>query len=672
MGHLAPESPGVQGSKSTVPFGTVVLFRAGSTVPNGTVEPPFLPLPFVLLTYAPGCWGGYLWYEFVQGKGTPVPEHIVEALIMRVTPQANITDGTGTTIPAATAAQALKVLARTARLQGGTITVTQHGYDPADPTNGPTLAVHPTGRVEESEGTGPGPRWVVGYHSWVIEVEHEGSYNVPGVPTALGDAQMLATRLNCPVAVHVEDIKPDTTPDSYTLIHPAEPAQTGTQPVDETAVPGQEDPAEVPVPDEVPAELGDGEPAGTVGEGDALDEPGHHPSTETHPGSVVMAPEQLDDVAGASPAEPDPHSGQDPPHGPAAALSGEDPEPLPVAPLRRRRPVMLAVLVALVLLTGGTTAAVGTVLGSLSPEPSPTVSGPAPVLWHTATVPGEATAAHGVLANTSPGKAEFFSLKDGKPLGGGALPEGRPRVFTGAKAVFAAVTGPDGTATGYAATPAGVKDFTGIKGTLVTRGTEPFFLTGTGKDQAAMVWDGTGWKTVPAPEPGMAPVGASTAGVLWLGINNRLVNGTTTSTLAAPDGGTKISNWVAADETSVVLVWERPNGKVLAVHSLTDGTITGQLPVPDTDIRKDGELIRAGAQTFTINSGAPVPARCADPVPAGGRQWCKTDKTWAADNTRPLASGQTPVPSPAEVVITATNEGFTAYTGDAMNTEHNN
>lgn len=586
---------------------------------------------------------------------------------MRVTPQANITDGTGTTIPAKTAAQALKVLARTARLQGGTITVTQHGYDPADPTAGPTLAIHPNGTVEEHDGAGTGPRWDVGYHSWVIDADHEGSYNVPGLPTALGDAQMLANKLNRPVIVHVEDIKPDTNNNPHTLIEP-------TLPDHDTRG------ADIPFLDATDLDATEqdaGEPAGTGGEDavpDAVDEPEHLPAAEHQPGhgpDAVGTLQEHPETNGAG--QPDPGAGQeDLSPGPAGVYDHEDHTPKPAAPAKRRRRVLLAVLVAAVLLAGGATAAVTTILGALSPEPSPTAAAQAPALWETAAVPGDAVlAAHGILVNAGPGTAEFLSLKDGKNLGGGALPEGRARVLTGAETVFAMVTGPDGTTTGYAATPAGVKDFTGIKGTLVTRGTEPFFLTGAGKDQAALVWDATGWKAVPAPEPGMAPVAASKDGVLWLGTNGRLATGTTTASLQTPEGATKISAWVAATDTSVALLWETPKGKVLAVHSIVDGTITGQVPAPDGEIRKDGDLIRAGTQAFTIESGTPVAADCADPVPAGGRQWCKTGNTWAADNARPLAPGQTPVPSPADVVITATDKSFTAYAGDALKNETN-
>lgn len=580
---------------------------------------------------------------------------------MRVTPQANITDGTGTTIPAKTAAQARKVLARTARLQGGTITVTQHGYDPADPTAGPTLAINPNGRVEEHSGAVSGPQWSVGYHSWVIDVEHEGSYNVPGLPTALGDAQMLADRLNVPVIVHVEDIKPDTSTTHHTRIEPIEPTEPDPAEA-ETAPPH-------PVPGYEATEEKAEEPDGTDAEAESsvmeapeqvrAAEPGAHPGPEP---AVVLQDTGKDKSVGQ------PHPGTEL-AGPAEEDDYEAHPPIPARAKRRR--VLLALLVALVLLAGGTTTAVTTVLGALSPAPPPALPGPAPVLWEAEAVPGEtALAAHGVLVNAGPGKAEVFSLEDGKALGGGALPEGRARVLSGTDAVFAMVTGPDGTTTGYVATPTGVKDFKGVHGTLVARGSEPFFLTGTGKDQAALVWDGTSFNPVPAPEPGMAPVAASKAGVLWLGVNGRMVRGTTTTALQTPEGATKIISWVSATETSVAVLWDTAKGNVLAVHSIAEGKLTGQVPVPDAEIRKDGDLIRAGAQAFTIDSGTPVAADCADPVPTGGWQWCKAGNTWAADNARPLAPGQTPVPSPADVVITATDKGFTAYPGDAMNNDH--
>lgn len=71
-----------------------------------------------------------------------MPEHTMEALIMRVTPQANIIDRSGTTIPAKTAADARKILIQTARLQGGSVTVQQRGYDPSHPAAGNTLIIY--------------------------------------------------------------------------------------------------------------------------------------------------------------------------------------------------------------------------------------------------------------------------------------------------------------------------------------------------------------------------------------------------------------------------------------------------------------------------------------------------------------------------------------------------
>lgn len=601
-----------------------------------------------------------------------MPEHTVQALIMRVTPQANITDGTGTTIPAKSAAEARKVLARTARLQGGPITVKQHGYDPADPAAGTILAIHTNGQVDDHDDTGPGPRWDVGYHSWVIDVEHEGSYNVPGVPTALGDAQMLANRLDRPVIVHVEDIKPDTSNNPHTLVEP-QPQDAGMERAADD-VPAQNNPARNnPDLDEANRDATEQdavelEGAVTEAEFSNLGVPGRDPAAEPgwdpDPEPAVMLPQALDD-GGAG--RPDPETGvEDLLPGPAGDSDREDDAPAPPAPTKRRRRVLLAALVALVLLAGG--AAATTVLDALAPNPpSPAGAGAVPVSWQATAVPGDVVLAdHGVLVSAAPGKAEVFSLTDGKPLGGGALPEGRVRVVSGTDAVFAIVTSADGTNTGFAATPAGVKDLKGVKGTLVARGAEPFFLTGSGRDQAALVWDGTAWKSVQAPEPGMAPVAASKAGVLWLGTNSRLVRGTTSAALQAPEAAAKISSWVWADDKSVGLLWDTGKGPVLAVHAIADGKITGQVPAPNAEIRKDGDVLLAGTRAFTIDSGVPVAAECADPVPAGGRLWCRSDNTWAADNARPLAPGQTPVPSPEDVVVTATDKGFTASPGDAM------
>jgi hypothetical protein len=138
----------------------------------------------------------------------------MEALIMRATPQANIIDRSGTTIPAKTAAEARKVLIQTARLQGGSVTVQQQGYDPSRPAEGNTLTIYSDGRIREHAETGPTPGWRVDYHSWAVDVE--GTYIVPGVQTALSDARMLATKLDRPISVRVADIKPDERRDSRT------------------------------------------------------------------------------------------------------------------------------------------------------------------------------------------------------------------------------------------------------------------------------------------------------------------------------------------------------------------------------------------------------------------------------------------------------------------------
>lgn len=573
---------------------------------------------------------------------------------MRVTPQANITDGTGTTIPAKTAAQARKVLSRTARLQGGPIIVKQHGYDPADPTAGATVSIDMDGRVTEREEPGLGPCWDVSYHSWMIDVDHEGTYNVPGLPTALGDAQMLATKHGKAVAVHVEDIKPDTTTDAHTLIEPQP-----EQPTDNGVNTARPDPG----------------PDGQDAVAQSLAPQKERPATEP---DDAADPRPAEDHESVQSTGPFPEYPNDTAIDQAAVGAGEDlfrghfgdkdPPPLPSVLAKRRRRLLLTVLVALALLAAGAFVAVTTVLGSLAPDTSPSAAGPSPELWQTETIPGDhALAAHGVLVNTTPGKAEVFSLKDGKRRGGGELPEGPARVLSGAGSVFTVVTAPDGSNTGYVADAGGVKDFKAVKGTLVTRGSEPFLLTGTGKDQAALIWDGTNWKPVNAPEPGMAPVAATTTGILWLGTNGRLVQGTSSTGLQAPETAAKISAWVWASETSVALVWDTPKSRVLAVHTIIDGKLTGQVPVPDGDVRKDGDVLRTGTLAFTIHSGEPVAAACADPVPAGGQLWCNTDNTWAADNTRPLAPGHTPVPSPEDVVITATDTGFTAYPEDKKN-----
>lgn len=580
-----------------------------------------------------------------------MPEHTVQALIMRVTPQANITDGTGTTVPAKSAAQALKVLARTARLQGGTITVKQRGYDLADPAAGTVVAIDREGRVTEHEKPGAGPCWDVSYHSWVIDVELEGSYSVPGLPTALGDARMLATKHDRAVIVHVEDIKPSTSADAHIRIEPEEPATPESTTTHQTPDPVEPE-TETAQRDTSDRDASERDHAAEAHPSkDSVQDQGFTPAPSPEPDPAVVPGEPLVDVGAVR----------------LDVVAGEQ-SAQPARQTTRRRRALLVVLMASVLLAGGTTAAVSTVMDSAAPKDAPSAAAPAPALWQTAAVPGEtALAAHGVLVNTAPGKIEVFSLTDGKSLGGGVLPEGRARVISGAGAVFAVVTSADGTNTGYVASTEGVKDFKAVKGTLVTRGSEPFLLTGSGKDQAALVWGSTGWKPVAAPEAGMAPVAASKAGVMWLGTNGRLASGGKSASLQKPESATKISAWVTADETSVAVVWDTPQGKVLAVHASADGKITGQVPVPDGEVRKDGEVLHAGTQAFTIVSGVPVAAACADPVPAGGRLWCSTDKTWAAGNDRPLAPGHTPVPSPEDVVITATDTGFTAYPEDTNN-----
>lgn len=567
-------------------------------------------------------------------EGMIVPVHTLEALIMRVTPQVKITDGTGTTIPVKTVAEARRILASTARLNGGPITVKQHGYDPASPADGITLAVHADGQVDEHENAGPAPRWMVEYHSWVVDVEHEGSYNVPGVPTAIGDARMLATRINRPVLVQVAGIGPDTGKKSHTLIEPEpeleEPVPHGADVVehiesDDTKA----DPAPECTPE--PEHLAQVDPSG---ERDAT------PPVKDGTGELV------DD--GGNPSR--------------------DASP-PATPTRQKgRRVLLVSLAAAVLLAGG---AAATAAFSRAPETPPPPNAAARSLWQVGQAPLDVSlAAGGVLVTAGAGKAEAYSLRDGKPLGTGDLAGGRPRVIAGTGRVFAFAAGTDGTTSGVVASPEGVKTFAGVKGTLVARGPDPFFLTGSGKDQAALVWDGSTWKPATPPEAGMAPVAAANTGVLWLGANGRLVSPKGTTTPAAPAAGSKTAGWVWADDTSVAVLWDTPKGRILAVHSLTDGKITGQSPATGDEFRKDGDLVVFGTKVFSFNSGSPsVTESCADPVPAAGLIWCRTESTWTAKNARPLAPGETPVPSPAELVVTATSTGFTAYPGDAMKTD---
>lgn len=550
-----------------------------------------------------------------------MPEHTMEALIMRVTPQANIMDSSGTTIPAKTAVEARKVLIQTARLQGGSINAQQLGYDPSHPTAGTTVTIHADGRIEDRADPGSPAGWRVAYHSWSIDVDGEPSYIVPGVPTALSDARMLATRRGRPVSVQVLDIKPDGQ-DARDYIEP--------------------EPTPVPVP---------------------LAEP-------------TVEPKALDDVHAQADAPkniPVPLQLEDPEAtAPGVGASDQRPSEVAAKPRRGRR-VLLVSLAAAVLIAGG--AATTTVLSvwAATAVPTPTTTSQATLspLWNVAAAPRDNTlAAHGVLVTAGGGKGEAFSLDDGKPVGTAALPEGRPRVVAGTDAVFAVVAGKDGTSSGFVSKEAGVKDFSGIKGTLVVRGAEPFFLTGSGKYQGALVWDGTTWKPVQAPEAGMAPVAASKAGVLWLGTNSRLVLGSTSASLAEPEAESKISGWIWADEKSVVVLWDTPNGKVLAAHTIADGKITGKAPAGDGEVRKDGALIVSGATVFSLQSGTPVPSQdCADPVPSGGMLWCRTENTWAAHDARPLAPGESPVPSPADLVVTATDSGFTAYSGDEMKSD---
>ncbi|GAB2714218.1 hypothetical protein ACX801_18315 [Arthrobacter bambusae] len=559
-----------------------------------------------------------------------MPVHTLEALIMRVTPQVNITDGTGTTIPVKTVAEARKVLASTARLNGGPITVKQHGYDSASSAEGAALVIHTNGVVDEQENTGPAPCWDVEYHSWVVDVEHEGSYNVPGVTTAIGDARMLATRLNRPVLVQVADIRPDNGSGAHTLIEPEEPAPHGADVVEHIeADEAKSDSATVCTPGPKYLEQTD-------------------PSAEQDPTPPVEdGAEELVDDGG----EPDRDGGP------------------PATPTRRKgRRILLVSIAAAVLLAGGAATTAAFIKGPETPMPPNAASRS---LWQVGTAPRDVSlAADGVLVTAGAGKAEAYSLMDGKSLGTGDLPEGRPRVIAGTGRVFAFVAGTDGTSAGFVASPEGVKNFSGVKGTLVARGPDPFFLTGSGTDQKALVWDGSTWKPVTPPEAGMAPVAASNAGVMWLGASGRLVSPNGTTTPAAPSPGAKTAGWVWADDKSVAVVWDTPKGRVLAVHSLTDGKITGQSPANVDEFRKDGDLVVFGTQVFSFDSGSPsVTESCADPVPAAGLIWCRTESTWTAKNARPLAPGETPVPSPADLVVTASSTGFTAYPRDAMKTD---
>lgn len=297
---------------------------------------------------------------------------------------------------------------------------------------------------------------------------------------------MLATKLDRPISVRVADIKPD---DSKNCQDDIEPAKTTPEPA----------PIQVVGVVTTPVTQAWAHPKfGSV----EVRTPTGQPAEDSAGGSVQDLP--------ASIATKDRH---------------------PSVPARRHRlgrRTLLVSLAAAVLLAGGAATTTVFSLGNAAPptdEATASPDGAVTPLWQVAVTPRDVTlAAHGVLVTAGAGKGEVFSLTDGKPVGTGALPEGRPRIVAGPDAVFVVVAGKDGTNAGFVASPSGVKDFAGIKGTLVVRGAEPFFLTGSGKHQGALVWDGTTWRPVTVPEAGMAPVAASKAGVLWLGANGRLVS----------------------------------------------------------------------------------------------------------------------------------------------------
>lgn len=263
------------------------------------------------------------------------------------------------------------------------------------------------------------------------------------------------------------------------------------------------------------------------------------------------------------------------------------------------------------------------------------------------------------------------SLTDGTTTASWSAPSGSSVRLLAGEGLVLAITGEKGavfdgtTATEFTAT-----------GKASMRGTTPFFVTGTGAEQKALIWDAKAKKftTKDAPVKGASPVGIAAAdAMVWALTGGRVtvVTGTEAAppvTLAAPASEAKIAGWVAVTDTAVIVTWKGASGTVAAMHSLESGAILAQVPVtgvvaksPTGQIMnapQDGNpsLLLATEKTLTAESGT-----CAEALHAVGTWWCPTtdghfSSAGADAPTLALPTGQMPVAGQGETLL-STGEG---------------
>lgn len=263
------------------------------------------------------------------------------------------------------------------------------------------------------------------------------------------------------------------------------------------------------------------------------------------------------------------------------------------------------------------------------------------------------------------------SLTDGTTTGSWSAPSGSSVRLLAGEGLVLAIAGEKGAV--FEGTT--VTEFT-APGKASMRGTTPFFVTGTGAEQKALIWDAKAKKfaTKDAPVKGASPVGLAAAdAMVWALTGGRVtvVTGAEAAppvTLAAPASEAKIAGWVAVTDTAVIVTWKGASGTVAAMHSLQSGAILAQVPVTGVvaknptgqimDTPQDGTpaLLLATEKTLTAESGP-----CTEAVHAAGAWWCPTtdgrfSNTSAETSPRTLPAGQVPVAGRGETLL-STGDG---------------
>ncbi|MFJ3395341.1 FHA domain-containing protein [Leifsonia aquatica] len=208
--------------------------------------------------------------------------------------------------------------------------------------------------------------------------------------------------------------------------------------------------------------------------------------------------------------------------------------------------------------------------------------------------------------------------------------------------------------------------------TLVSRGAGVLVLSGPGLSTVGVLTS-TGVTACSAPAPGMVSAGLLPDGaVRWVSARGLLYTASAAGTaatpiqLAAPAADARVSHALWTTNTTVITTWLLPDGStVVAAHTVTDGTLTGQAATSDPNPRllvsRDGSTAMAGAARLDLSTGTvtvPDPAFQATVVLAAGSFYGGTGSKTAVQSKD---GKTTPVPDPQGTPVGVTANGSLVF-----------